>query len=168
MGATLRSIDYAYDDIGSIVGQRDAMPGSVQHQAFSYDGLYRLTRFEARQNDAAGAVLRSESYEYDAEGNIRQIGAQKTLAYADAMHPGRVTAIVDAGTPRNIAYDDGGSISAWGELTGIEYDPLDRVARVTRSDGVRLQFANDPQNRRLLKRVAVGPATQSVRYAAHL
>ena len=168
IGLTLRSISYAYDEIGNILGLRDEMPGSIQHQTFAYDGLYRLTNFEARENNEIGSVLRAEDYVYDSEGNLLQIGPQTTLAYDDAIHSGQVTSVINGGVQQNILYNDRGSIRAWGELTGIEYDPLDRVSQVTRSDGVRVQFAYDQQNRRISKQVVAAPQTRSVHYAAHL
>ncbi len=167
LGTPLRSISYTYDDIGNIIGQHDEIQGSIEHQTFTYDGLYRLTHFESRQNDEIGPVLRSEDYEYDHEGNILQIGT-KTLVYADALHSGQVTSVINEGVTQNVLYDDRGSIRAWGELTDIEYDALDRVVQVTQADGVLLQFAYDPQNRRILKQAIAGPQTRSIHYATHI
>ncbi len=167
-GATLRSVGYSYDDIGNIVGLHDEMPGSIEHHAYTYDGLYRLTHHESRQTDEAGPVLLSEDFRYDSEGNLLQLGPRTTLAYADAIHPGRATTVIDGGISQNLLYEDRGSVRSFGELTQIDYDPLDRVSGVTRSDGVRLRFDYDPQNRRVLKETVAEGQTRTVRYAGSL
>lgn len=168
IGPTLRSISYTYDDIGNIIGLRDEQPGSIEQQTFAYDGLYRLTHFESRENNELGPVLRSEVYEYDSEGNILKIGPQTSLVYSDALRLGRVSTVINGDIRQNLLYDDRGSIRAWNELSEIKSDTLDRVSQVTRSDGVRLEFAYDPQNRRILKRTIAGPQTREVHYATHL
>ena len=64
-----------------------------QYCTYAYDGLYRLTHHESRQTDEAGPVLLSEDFRYDSEGNLLQLGPRTTLAYADAIHPGRATTV---------------------------------------------------------------------------
>ena len=166
IGTALRSISYTYDEVGNIIGTHDEMPGSSEHQVFAYDGLYRLTHFESRDNNQV-PVRRTEAYEHSAEGDLLHIGT-KTLGYADASHAGRVTTVVDAGLPQDVVYDGRGSIRGFGDLTAIEYDPLDRLTGVTRSNGVRLQLTYDPQNRRLSKHTTTAAQTRAVRYATEL
>src|SRR6266545_210608 len=171
-GGVLRRIGYAYDDVGNITGLVDERPGSIEHQAFTYDGLHRLSSQEVRANDAAGAVLRAGAYRYDPEGNLLELGEGPgfDLAYGDAVRRGRLTMITSqaAGPGRAPGYDADGRIVALGELSTIEYDPLDRLVRVVKQDGTELRFAYDPQNRRILKEVTAGGVTQRVRYATGL
>jgi RHS repeat-associated protein len=167
-GTSLRSISYAHDDVGNIIATHDEMPGSVEHQTFTYDGLHRLTHYEAHDNNAAGPIRRSEAYAYNGDGDILQLGPNM-LGYSDAVRSGRVTDVTNGGIPQNILYTDRGQIRSWGgEFNDIEYDSLDRVAQVTRPDGVILRFAYDPQNRRILKQTIAGALTRNALYATHL
>lgn len=165
--AALRRIVYSYDAIGNITALRDETPGGVEQHSFTYDGLYRLASFHVGAGDAAGATLREGVYSYDDEGNLQRFGdtAPLTLRYADAARRGRLTAVAGAAGAAPISYDDRGAISAFGELTAIDFDAFDRVARVAKADGTETRFGYDAQGRRLLKEVVAGGATRRVRYA---
>jgi RHS repeat-associated protein len=156
--------------VGDITGLQDEMPASNEHQAFQYDGLYRLGSFEVRQNDAAGAVLRAGTYGYDDEGNIQQFGETQplTYTYGNAAHPGRLTGVTSPAGLQVVDYNSLGHVSAFGEMASLEYDPLDRLVRVVRNDGTEIRFAYDPQSRRILKKVTQGGVTTTVRYATGL
>ena len=167
-GTSLRSISYTHDDLGNIVAMHDEIPGFTEHQIFTYDGLHRLTRYEARDNNGAGPLRRSETYAYSADGDLLQLGSN-TLGYSDAAHAGRVTSVTTGGVPQNILYDDRGHVRSWSdEFNDLAYDPLDRVSQVIKTDGVVLRFAYDSQNRRILKQTVTGALTRNVLYATQI
>ena len=167
---TLRRITYAYDAIGNITGMQDELPGSIEDQTFTYDGLYRLSGFAIHENSAA--TVRTGAYTYDAMGNIQQFQETEplTLNYADVAHPGRMTDVTNANGPQTqaVSYNDRGHIRAFGDLASIEYDPLDRVSLVTKTDGTQIRFFYDPQSRRILKEITQGAETRRVHYATGL
>jgi RHS repeat-associated protein len=167
---TLRRLDYAYDAVGTIAELRDDMAGTVEHHLFRYDGLYRITGFEVRANDADGVVMRAGSYAYDAEGNLREYGDTQPLAmsYGDAAHAGRLTSVALGASVRPVSYNARGHTSAFGNLNAIEYDPHDRIVAVTMADGTDVRFAYDAQSRRILKEVTRNGTTTRVRYATGL
>jgi RHS repeat-associated protein len=169
-GATLRRIDYGYDSVGTIRSLLDEKPGSIEHQSFTYDGLYRVTGFQVHQNNAAGALLRQGGYRYDDGGNLTRFEDTQplTMNYADAARPGRLTSVVAAGPASPIAYDARGNISSFGNLAAIVYDPFERLVEATLNDATVIRCAYDPQSRRILKEVTKGGMSKVVRYAAGL
>ena len=122
---TLRRIDYTYDPVGTIRAVRDEMPGNIEYHSFTYDGLFRLTGYVVRANDAAGILLRAGSYGYDTDGNLQQFEDTQPLAmsYGDLAHPGRLTGINEGTNFHAVSYNDRGHMTAFGNLAAIEYDP---------------------------------------------
>jgi RHS repeat-associated protein len=169
-GSVLRRLQYGYDTTGNIASILDEMPASVEHHAFKYDGLHRLASFAVHQNTAAGTLLKAGAYEYDTAGNIlrHEEGQPLTLAYADAARPSRLTSIASAASVRPVAYTTLGQMQTFGDLATIEYDPLERISHVIKTDGTEIRFAYDPQSRRLLKEVTTGGTTTRVHYATGL
>jgi len=169
-GTSLRQLRYTYDSVGNIVGLQDTLPDRAEHHTFTYDGLYRLTGFAVRQNDAMGAILRSGTYTYDALGNLQQFPETQalTLGYTDPVHPGRMTQVSHHTTTETVSYNARGHIQGFGDLQQIEFDPLDRISRIVKTDGTVIQFAYDPQSRRILKQVTQAGTTTQIRYATGL
>ncbi|HEX2061873.1 MAG TPA: RHS repeat-associated core domain-containing protein, partial [Thermoanaerobaculia bacterium] len=169
-GATLRRIDYGYDGVGTIRSLRDEKPGSIEHQTFTYDTLYRVTGFEVRQNDAAGIIVRAGGYTYDDLGNLQAYNDTQplTMQYADAARPSRLTSVVTGGNVNPIGYDVRGHISSFGHLASIRFDALDRMVEATLNDGTVVRTAYDPQIRRILKSVTKNGVTKTVRYSGGL
>jgi RHS repeat-associated protein len=169
--AILRRLAYGHDSIGNIERWTDEMPGSVEHHSFSYDGLYRLDGYEVRANAPTGPIMRSGTYEYDATGNLQQIEEIQslTLRYTDAARPGRVTEVSTPGVTQTIQYEDRGNIQSFADLASIEYDALDRISRIVKTDGTEIRLAYDPQGRRVLKEVVESNGTtRRIHYAAGL
>ncbi|UCC29692.1 MAG: VCBS repeat-containing protein [Phycisphaerales bacterium] len=166
----LRELAYTYDDIGNVAMIRDEIPGEVEHHAFDYDGLHRLTGFRIRRDYAMGQLLKQGAYTYDGAGNMRSIeeASPLQLAYGDAVHPNRLTSIQDGAVATPTTYNARGAIESMGELQQIEYDPFDRVTRIRKADGTELRFAYDPKSRRILKETTAGGVTTRVHYAAGL
>lgn len=169
-GATLREVEYTYEPVGQIATMRDTIPGNVEFHRFSYDGLYRLTGYQTRSNDAGGGLLRAGAYAYDAEGNLLQFGDVEplTYGYGDAARPSRLTSVSHGPATTALDYNDLGHVRAMGALTSIVYDAHDRVRDVTLADGTALRFWYDAQSRRIMKEVTRGGATAQVRYASGL
>ncbi|HEY6970180.1 MAG TPA: RHS repeat-associated core domain-containing protein, partial [Candidatus Angelobacter sp.] len=169
-GTTIRSLSYGYDSVGNVTSIRDEMPGDIQFQNFGYDGLYRLANFTVRRNDGASAILSQGVYSYDPEGNLLRLEEVRplTMSYTDAAHPGRLTRVASATATQNTTYDARGHISSFGDLAKLEFDALDRLVHVVKSNGTELRMAYDPQNRLVLKQITQGGATRQIRYAAGL
>ncbi len=169
-GATLRRIDYTYNPVGTIRSLRDERPGTIEFESFLYDGLYRVTGFDVRQDDASGALLRKGEYRYDDSGNLLRFEDTQplTMSYTDAAHPGRLTSIASSGGASQVMYDARGHISSFGNLAAISYDAFDRMTEATLEDDTKVRVAYDPQSRRIRKDVIKGAVTRVVRYAAGL
>jgi RHS repeat-associated protein len=169
-GATLRRLGYGYDAIGNIVTIQDEMPGDAQFQTFGYDGLHRLTSYRIQRDDVDGALLRTGSYAYDAPGNLLHLDEVQpvTLGYEDAAHPGRLTSVTSATGAQPVSYDARGHTRSLADMASIEFDQLDRLVHVVKTDGTDLRFVYDPQNRRIVKRVEHDGVTSTIRYAAGL
>jgi RHS repeat-associated protein len=91
-GALLQRHAYSYDKRG-LMGTRDTLPGGAS-EVFSYDALGRLKTHQAGQT--------TNSYDYDAHGNLLSKPGIGTLTYGDASNPYAVTATADGD---NYAYD---------------------------------------------------------------
>lgn len=169
-GITLRKVNYTYDEIGNIINLQDEMPAGMEHHSYSYDGLYRLNGFIIRENDQAGAVLKTGNYSYDASGNIQQFEdtLQINLVYDDPVFKGRTTAVKNGAEDIPVSYDGNGHVRSMGDLQAIEFDPLDRLIRVVKKDGTEIRLAYDAQGRRVHKKVTKDGVTKEVRYATGL
>jgi len=169
-GSLLRAVQYGYDPVGTIRTMLDRQPGSTEHHTFTYDGLFRVTGYEVRLDGPAGTPLRSGTYGYDDGGNVLAFGdaVPTNLAYGDGTHPGRVTSITTPTGPAAVTYDGRGHMTAFGKLTSLVHDPLDRLIEARLANGTRVEFKYDPQSRRILKRVRKGNSTRTVRYATGL
>lgn len=168
-GNVLRRLTYGYDLIGNIVSLEDVQPGTTTNQVFGYDRLHRLTSFETHDGGPVGPLLSQGTYVYDDLGNLLtlQEAQSLTLTYADATHPGRLTAVDDSGGSSPVTYTGRGHVARVGPLTTLEYDPLDRLVRVVRNDGTEIRLAYDHQGRRVEKVVMpIGGAAQTIRYAS--
>ena len=80
LGSRTRTL--SYDNLGNITGWSDS--ASEHYERFGYDALNRLTRFERRKRIQEGddAVLQSQRFGYDANGNRleRQDGGTPPLS----------------------------------------------------------------------------------------
>ena len=164
-----RRLSYTYDAVGNTIQLRDETPADVTVQSFDYDGLHRLAHVELHLDEQDSPPVQAGDYSYDALGNIQQIAdpLPRTLTYADPAHPGLTTAVDDGNSVQPISYDARANIVAIGDQLAVEYDPHDRVARVSIPGAeVRLQY--DAQSHRLLKDVVQNGATKRVRYLSNL
>ena len=165
-GAVLRQLTYGYNATGDITGLTDEQPGQATQHLYGYDGLHRLTHFETHA--AGGPLLQQGDYVYDDGGNLQQLPEVQPLelAYADAAHPGRVTALDHGAGPTPVTYDGLGNVASIGPLATLEYDALDRLGRVLRDDGTEIRYTYDHQGRMVTKTVIPpGGGSQTVRYA---
>lgn len=168
--ATLRRLAYTYNATGDITAIQDEIGADVQLQVYSYDGLHRLAGYAIHRDNAAGPVLRSGTYAYDDPGNLLGLDEAESLSlvYGDVARPGRLTQVNSAAGPRPLTYDGRGHTQSFGDLTALDFDPLDRLVHIVKGNGMELRMLYDPRNRRIRTQVIEGGATATVRYAAGL
>jgi RHS repeat-associated protein len=142
--ATLYSASYGYDANGAVKSLSSATNGVASNLAMAYDELGRLTAVTGSQ---------SQSFAYDAIGNITSNSALGTYAYEDPAH---VHAVTRAGT-RTYAYDANGNMTQGNGRT-LTWDVHDRLAQVTTASGTST-FAYDGGGKRI-KQVTGGLTTQ--------
>ncbi|MGW9068647.1 putative T7SS-secreted protein [Streptomyces yangpuensis] len=146
---SLQHRSYAYRDDGMLVAMDDQLSGS---RRFELDAVGRVT--------GVTAVAWTERYVYDASGN-------QTQASWPATHPGREatgqrhyagTTLTRAGRVR-YEHDELGRVvlrqkarlSAKPDTWHYEWDPEDRLTRVTTPDGTVWRYSYDPLGRRVGK-----------------
>ncbi|MFG2988649.1 putative T7SS-secreted protein [Streptomyces sp. NPDC048257] len=163
-----------YDELGRLTGQRVSSAGrSLQHRSYTYraDGNLigmddQLSGSRSFELDAVGRVTAvrasewTERYAYDATGN-------QTEASWPTAHPGQEatgqreytgTALTRAGSVR-YEHDELGRVvlrrktrlSRKPETWRYEWDPEDRLTRVTTPDGTMWRYHYDPLGRRIAK-----------------
>jgi YD repeat-containing protein len=167
-----RRLDYTLDR----GGVTSAIPGVLFHVEYDADGTVlgyllangvavssprdpvsrRLSEVAARRG---AATLRRLAYDYDAVGNITairdEIGADvqfQSYTY-DGLHrlagysvhrDNAAGPVLRAGA---YAYDGRGHTQSFGDLAALDFDPLDRLARIVKANGVELRMLYDARNR---------------------
>jgi RHS repeat-associated protein len=167
---TLRRLAYDYDAVGNITAIHDEIGADVQFQSYTYDGLHRLSTYSFHRDNAAGPVLRAGAYAYDDSGSLLAIDEAEplSLVYGDAARPGRLTQLKSAGGLRPVVYDGRGHTRSFGDLATLDFDPLDRLTRIVKTNGVELRMLYDARNRRIRKQVVQDGTITTIRYAAGL
>jgi RHS repeat-associated protein len=139
-GATLYQASYAYDAAGR-VASISSTTDALLNNSYAYDSLGRLTRVTGNQ---------SESFSYDAGGNILSSTAMGSYQYADPAHGHAVTG---AGG-NTYAYDaNGNMVSGGGRL--LRWDLENRLIQVT-STGANVAFTYDPSGNRASRQSSAG------------
>jgi RHS repeat-associated protein len=158
-GSILRRLAYTYDAVGNVVGIEDTMGGITVASTYEYDGLHRIIGFDTTPVGAG----RSGQYVYDATGNLQrfQETTSAILTYADPAHPGRLTQLSDDKGVVPVTYDARGRVSSMGDLASISYDALDRVSKITKTDGTEIRLTDDHLGRPVLREVSTGGAATS-------
>lgn len=166
----LRSLEYEYDLIGNITAIKDqAKDATTEWHEYKYDPLHRITNDITRFQDAAGTVLHTSSYGYDAAGNLTQFNdlQSQNMVYADAARKGRLTDITHGGNSKHLQYDNNANIMSVGDLQKISFDGFDRMISVQMPNKL-IAFSYDQNGRRILKKVTQGGTVKTTRYAAGL
>ena len=121
----VQDLHYAYDAGGNVTEIDNALLGTTQR--YTYDGLDRLVSAET----LIEGTKQSETYQYDAVGNLLQKG-NVTYTYGDPARPSAVTALSN-GT--RFTYDTNGNViqkTESGETLQFAYDSENRLVEVVR------------------------------------
>jgi RHS repeat-associated protein len=157
-GNALQDLAYGYDLAGNVVAIHDRTPGSgipgtplgahALDRIFTYDSLYRLRsgtgrecdatsppppwRDEVRCTDPMSTRAYTETYDYDAAGNLTLTQHASTPGAYDRVFtlvPGtnRIQQVTDAGVPRAYRYDANGNLVQEGTERQLAWDFADRL-----------------------------------------
>ncbi len=132
---TLFQSSYGYD-AGGRVTSTSSTTNPLSNLGYGYDALSRLTSVSGNQ---------SQSFTYDALGNITWNSQVGSYQYADGTHRHAAT-VAGAGT---YTYDANGNLVSGGGRT-LEWDSDNRLARATTAAGITT-FAHDASGQRVLK-----------------
>jgi hypothetical protein len=149
----LQDLHYTYDAVGNVETIQDSQAGVTQTQRFTYDALDRL---ESAQASGGSGGTYSESYAYDAIGNLTSKNDVGTYYYEDADHKHAVTHI-DGTDPvdQRYWYDANGNMTKRQVDSGtydLIYDAENRLTAVSGAasasftydgDGVRVRKESD-------------------------
>jgi YD repeat-containing protein len=138
---TLQNLEYKYDKVGNVKTITDSIASETQ--TYGYDALNRLTNATV----TGGPAPYSESYDYDAQGNLWHKGSPSfVLSYNDAAH---VHGVTDAGS-NTYAYDENGNQDSRSLATGLDmgeyelkYDAENRLVEVYKNQNLLATFAYD-------------------------
>ena len=103
--------NYAYDGTGNVT--------KIGGQWFTYDKVSRLSAATQQLGATGGGTVVSQSYAYDAFGNLQSIAGNAGRMTPTSSSTNRLNG---AGT----TYDTAGNLTAWNGAT-YEYDALDRM-----------------------------------------
>jgi len=155
--SVLHQMAFGWDIIGNLAERQDLRRGLAE--AFTYDNLNRLKTAQVRVN---GTVTGTDSFSYDALGNILSKTGVGTYTYgAGSAGPHAVTSISGA-RPGTFTYDaNGNMLSGWGRT--IAWSAANLPTQITQgSDTVRFTYA--PGGQRILQ-VESGLVPRTVVYA---
>jgi len=114
---TIQSLSYQFDPVGNVTQITDTANGNSQ--SFSYDNLNRLIQ-------AQGTHYGTQTYEYDAIGNMTKKGT-KALVYGEGSAGPHAVTTYDTTT---ITYDDNGNMLTKGD-TSYTFDQENRLTKVS-------------------------------------
>lgn len=116
--SVLQDITYTYDTVGNITKIVDnSSTTAARITNYLYDGLYRL--LQASSTNLALSPLYTETYAYDALGNILSKSDQGTYAYSGSgyANPHALTSIATSGATTTLTYDNNGNLTQMGPAT---------------------------------------------------
>ncbi|TGK15106.1 RHS repeat-associated core domain-containing protein [Leptospira stimsonii] len=139
---TYQSLAYEYDDRGNFTKIEDKVVPS-RTQTFSYDSLNRMTQAIGKYG--------TEDYQYNDSGQLLQKGAQ-TYSYTNAQHKTAVTRVVNPNSNLIVdyAYDGSGNMIGRNGET-MEYNPFQKLKRMSTQNGDTIQFDYDFSGTRIRK-----------------
>ncbi len=158
----LQNLTYTYDAVGNVVSIADAkVSGGTQTQSFSYDALDRLLSASA-SGGSGGQGQYSESYSYNAIGNLMSKGGVNYTYPASGQGSVRPHAVSSTSNGGSFSYDNNGNMTSRRLQTGgttysQQWDYENRLKQVTYS-GHTTTFTYDG-NGALVKKVVGGVTT---------
>jgi len=133
----IQNWSYGYDERGNLRfrGRADELAGAASEETFSYDPLNRLKT--ARVLLPGGGYDTTDSYDYDALGNLTQKGG-KQYTYGTCLAGTRSAgphAVCTVGTGASFAYDQNGNMVS-GDGRTVTYGPNNKPLRITSEPAV--------------------------------
>jgi RHS repeat-associated protein len=156
-GPALLDQHFDYDSAGNLLRVDDLRPAgpavAPASRSYAYDALNRLVHAQGGPPQAPY----DHQFGYDAIGNLVRNDAWRPdpISYTGARLTG-------AGTDQ-FDYDANGCLVSRPGMT-LEYDAREMLRRVTRADGMVIEFSYDPSARRLRKRIIDGATQQDTLY----
>ena len=151
-GKTIQQFHYDFDLVGNITAIQDIRnvdDKKIQNQEFGYDNLYRLLDSKQANGDI--------SWTYDAVGNITSRlstindGRLNTADINYEENGAGPYAMTTAGG-KTFGYDVNGNLTQMAEML-LEFDPLDRLTKVSKQDGSVVEMVYDYDGQRKIKKV---------------
>ncbi|MBD3147076.1 DNRLRE domain-containing protein [Microbispora bryophytorum] len=179
---TAQDDHYEYDPSGEIKKILDAAAASGgspgQYECFTYDGLHRLSQAwtttatgcgtDTATADNQGIDPYTQSYAYDAVGNLTSLTSNGQAAIydypqpgTDAVRPNAVTAISRPTGTDTYAYDNAGQLTSrtvGGKAGTFTWNELGQLDKAT-IDGQDTTMVYDADGERLIRRDPGGKAT---------
>jgi len=164
IGTLLQRLLYDLDAVGRVtaVADQSTVTGKVRNnQTFAYDSRNRLA---SATGTGPGQAAYSFDYTYDPGGNLVDGETFAGMVHgrdgADLAHPNRM---IRRGSSAGLeyVYDASGNLTSDPELGALEYDARHRLVRVTRPNGVVVEFDYDHHDRRVTTRVTDGGLTRT-------
>jgi len=162
--------DYTYDGIGRLVGDGD--------DAYTYDPLNRLRSATIKLPEAAGSM--SQIFDYDAFGNMMSATSTNAPAwvkmgftfspYSEALKRfNHLPAATASGGSTGAHYNPQGHLDQvnagmGGRGLALAYDPLGRVTRMDRGDGVTEVYQYTHEGLRTVIEEWQGSVLQRIRF----
>ena len=145
-GATLQDLEYTYDGAGNILKIADHLNNKEEN--FIYDELGRLA--QATGAYATGGTLETQTFQYDAIGNIQN---KNGIAYSydpSGVRPHAVTAL----GAETYTYDTNGNMSrktVSSSTTDYVYDIENRLNKILDNNITTAQYSYDDAGQRTKK-----------------
>ena len=156
------SYDYGYNPVGWTTALTSVVNGASSTQVITHNALGRLQAV----TDSSGG---SQSYLYDANGNITQTvsgGTTMGYLYQNNVAPNELVTVTTAGVATTYGYDSYGNttgITSTGGSTSLGYDKQARLATVTLRTGTVISQSYTAAGQRAAYTVTVpGQPAQSV------
>jgi len=161
---SVQRLAYSYDLSDNVTAITDEVLRETQ--GFSYDALNRLVTASASTSTQGSATTYAHSYTYDALGNLVRVTRDGTSCdYSYGSQPHAVTRVTCGSVQASYAYDANGNMttrSQGGVSYQQQYDAENRLIRVTRTVGTRLEvttFYYDADGNRVRQVAADGTST---------
>jgi YD repeat-containing protein len=195
--AVLQNLRYEHDPVGNLVEATDLVSyGNSAVSAtgrYTYDALYRLTSAEGREHpaqqptnadpalleltgpdDLQGLERYTESYAYDASGNLLSVahvptgsGSPWTRSYTyQSIHDRLPSVSLPGGGTYTPPHDAAGNITALSHLPSIVWNPLGQLQCTNHGEGGNTYYAYDAGGQRVRKAYVHSGITEVRVYSA--
>lgn len=146
-----QDLTYSYDNVGNVISIVDASDTDARKTiTYAYDDLYRL--ISATTTDAPNGTNYTQTYAYDAVGNISNKSDQGAYSYAgntgnNYANPHAVTQIEKDSFKTNFQYDRNGNLISINDLVN-NWDNNNRMVKTTLGSSV-ITYGYDQNGQRV-------------------